>query len=423
MKRLLLLLLLSFVSATFPVAHAQNMQRVRQVLDTLTSGYMHGRGYIFEGDTKAADYIRHTFHEAGLEPIGSSYYQSFTLPINTITATPYLKVNGKELLPGLDFVVQAGSPSAKGTAKTLPLDTLIFSDKAVARKFFSQNFSRKALVYHQQHIRQISQLLIFHQQLLQKAKVHVVLQQGLLTTVAQQQNTVPVLEVQKDAWPVRAKRLTYNIQAGFVPDYKTQNVIAFVKGSVAPDSFLVFSAHYDHLGGQGKKVYFPGANDNASGTAMLLELANYFSQPEHQPAYSMAFMAFAAEEAGLVGSSYYVQHPLFPLAQIKFLINLDLVGTGDNGIMVVNGAIHPTQFNLLRQINEQHQYLPQVRSRGRAANSDHYPFSEKGVPAFFFYTLGGTTAYHNVLDQPAQLPLTEFPEVFKLIVDFVDELQ
>ena len=213
------------------------------------------------------------------------------------------------------------------------------------------------------------------------------------------------------------------MKAQLKPQHEANNVIAYIAGSAQPDSFLVFTAHYDHLGGQGKAVYFPGANDNASGTAMLLELAAHYSQPQHRPNYSIVFMAFAAEEAGLLGSSYYTEHPLFPLSRIRFLVNLDLLGTGSEGMMVVNGKVHAPEYEQLQQLNQQHQYLPQLRSRGKAANSDHYPFSEKGVPAFFFYTLGGTAAYHNPNDHASQLPLTEFEDVFQLIVDFAKALQ
>ena len=86
----------------------------------------------------------------------------------------------------------------------------------------------------------------------------------------------------------------------------------------------------------GKNTFFPGANDNASGVAMLLQLANYYSKPENQPDYSICFIAFTGEELGLLGSKYYVQNPLFPLNQIKLLINMDMVGTGDEGITIVN---------------------------------------------------------------------------------------
>ncbi|PTX14583.1 peptidase M28-like protein [Pontibacter mucosus] len=403
---------------------AQDMTRVRQTIDTLTSKSMYGRGYTFEGDLKAAKYIRSRFIGMGLQPVpGGSYFQEFSFSVNRILETPQLQVDGQTLVPGQDFVARASSGSGTGKASILMLDTLIFSNTRAAEKFFRQNFTNKALVYPQQEQKRLAQLPVHYQQLLQQAKLHIILQPGnLLTTVARQQEAVPVLEVLQGAWPQRAKEVYFEVRADLNPKHQAQNVIGFIQGSQHPDSVLVFTAHYDHLGSQGEGVYFPGANDNASGTTMLLELAQHYSQSENKPTYSMAFIAFAAEEAGLLGSFHYVQNPLFPLSQIRFLLNLDLLGTGDDGLMVVNGKVHEQEFELLQRLNGQHQYLPQIKSRGKAANSDHYPFSEAGVPAFFFYTLGGTAAYHNPQDHARQLPLTRFPEVFKLINDFAAAL-
>src|SRR6185295_17501176 len=109
------------------------------------------------------------------------------------------------------------------------------------------------------------------------------------------------------------------------------------------------------------------------------------SKKENQPGCSIVFIAFAGEEAGLIGSKYYTDHPLFPLARIKFLINLDLLGTGDDGMMVVNATEYPNQFHLLDSINSVHQFLPKLGQRGKAKNSDHYYFTEHAVPSFFFY--------------------------------------
>ncbi|MCX2742114.1 M28 family metallopeptidase [Pontibacter anaerobius] len=416
--------LLTLCLAAPTLLQAQDMARARQTLDTLTSQSMYGRGYTFEGDLKAALYIKNRFDEMGLQPLeGQSYFQEFSFPVNRIVKTPQLQVNGRTLVPGQDFVARSSSASGAGKAKVLPLDTLVFTDARVAQKFFRKNFTNKALVYPQQEQKRLAQLPAPYQQKLQQAKVHIILQpKSLLTTVAKQQEAVPVLEVLQNAWPQQAEKVYFTVQADLNPQHQTQNVIGFIPGSQQPDSVLVFSAHYDHLGSQGKEVYFPGANDNASGTTMLLELAQHYSRPENQPKYSMVFIAFAAEEAGLLGSFHYVQNPLFPLQQISFLLNLDLLGTGDEGLMVVNGKVHEQEFGLLQRLNEQHHYLPQIKSRGKAANSDHYPFSEAGVPAFFFYTLGGTAAYHNPQDHAAQLPLTKFPEVFKLITSFAEAL-
>ncbi|GHA73798.1 M28 family peptidase [Pontibacter akesuensis] len=414
------LLLLYGCTAT---ALAQDMSRVHQTIDTLTSATMHGRGYLFKGDKKAAEYIKNRFQEMGLQPIGSSYLQEFSFPVNIIPSTPQLRVNGQALTPGKDFVANAATGSGKGTAKVIPLDTAIFSDARAAQAFFSQKLADKAIVYQQQEQQRIAKLPEPYQRQLQQARLHIILQpNALLTSVSSQQHPLPVLEVLQSKWPKEAKSISFEVGAGLNPKYKTQNVIGMIPGTQQPDSVIMITAHYDHLGGQGNDVYFPGANDNASGTAMLLELAAYYSRPENKPKYSIVFIAFAAEEAGLLGSFHYTRNPLFPLRQIRFLLNLDLLGTGEEGLMVVNGKVHTQEFDLLQRLNEQHQYLKQIRSRGKAANSDHYPFSEAGVPAFFFYTLGGTAAYHNSQDHAAQLPLTEFADVFKLITNFITDL-
>ncbi|MER2998841.1 M28 family metallopeptidase [Pontibacter populi] len=421
MKPLFLILIVCLFALPM---QAQDMPRVRQTLDTLTSPYFHGRGYIFEGDAKAANYIRGRYKAAGLKPISGSYFQEFTMPVNRVTQTPELIVDGTRLIPGTDFVASANTASGKGKATIVCLDTLVFTDAAAAQKFFSRDLRKKALVYPQKFRKQLWELPEPYLQKILSAKLHIILQpKSLLTTVAATPAPVPLLEIKETAWPAKARKVKFNIKAEFTPAYQTRNVIAIIPGTVQPDSFIVFTAHYDHLGGQGKDIYFPGANDNASGTSMLLELAEHYSKPENRPNYSIAFMAFAAEEAGLLGSFHYTNNPLFPLQNIRFLVNLDLLGTGDDGMMVVNGSIHPKEFELLQTINKQQSYLPQIKMRGRAANSDHFPFSEKGVPAFFFYTLGGTTFYHNTNDQPAQLPLTRFKEVFRLITDFAGALQ
>jgi aminopeptidase YwaD len=89
---------------------------------------------------------------------------------------------------------------------------------------------------------------------------------------------------------------------------------------------------------------------------------------------------------------------------------------------VVNASVFPNEFALLKQVNEKGNYLIKVNSRGKAANSDHYFFSEKGVPAFFMYTLGGIKAYHDIYDISATLPLNEYEDLFNLLLKFNDGL-
>src|SRR5258706_531321 len=210
--------------------------------------------------------------------------------------------------------------------------------------------------------------------------------------------------------------------ASQVKQFSTQNLAGYFNGTTPEDSFIVITGHYDHLGMMGDSVYFPGANDNASGISMMLDFVKYYSSEQNRPKCKIAFVAFAGEEAGLLGSEYFVNNPMIPLNRIKFLINLDLAGTGDEGIMVVNATEHPTQFKMLEKINKDKKYFSNIGQRGKARNSDHYWFTEKRVKCFFIYTLGGISAYHDIYDRAETLPLTKYDNLFRLIRDFVSEL-
>ena len=141
-----------------------------------------------------------------------------------------------------------------------------------------------------------------------------------------------------------------------------------------------------------------------------------------KPKYTLVFIAFAGEEIGLIGSKFFTEHPIFPLSKIKFLLNFDMAGTGEDGIQIVNGKIYQQKFDLITRLNEQDKLLKQVKIRGEACNSDHCMFYTKGVPCFFIYTLGGIQAYHDIYDRAETLPLTEFEDYFKLVVAFVSNM-
>ena len=113
------------------------------------------------------------------------------------------------------------------------------------------------------------------------------------------------------------------------------NLVARLQGSSYPDSWLIVSAHFDHLGVRGGEVY-PGADDNASGVAAMLAAASYFAA--HRPRHSVLFAAFDAEEEGLQGSRYFVAHPPLDLARVQLLVNLDMVSRGDDGVIVASGT-------------------------------------------------------------------------------------
>ncbi len=402
---------------------AQDMTRARATLQTLTSPAFHGRGYVSKGDRIAADYLRSEFSQMGLRAFDSTYFQSFTLDINTFPDKVSLKTDKKTWVPGKEFIVNPISQGGHGKAQIQKLDPRIFTDNAVKSQFLQQNLKRKMLVYTPADYGKLTD----DPELLEKlhtAKALLELQKEKLTaSVSTAALSHPTFEIVAKDWDSTFQKVRFRLDAKLIKNYPTQNVIGYVPGKTHPDEFIAITAHYDHLGQLGKDVYFPGANDNASGVSLLLELAHYYAKPENQPAYSMAFIAFAAEEAGLIGSKHYTDHPVFPLSQIQFLVNLDLLGTGDEGMMMVNGVRLEKEFALLNQINEEKKYLPKLQKRDNAPNSDHFFFARKGVKACFFYTLGGPKFYHDVYDRAETLPLTRFREVFNLITDFVSRYQ
>ncbi len=404
---------------------AQSVSQARSYMDTLCAPGMYGRGAEFSGDSIAAAYLRDRFGDFGLKAFSKSpdYFQTFHYNINTFPGKCALRTNVRTITPGVSFIVNSFSSGGRGRAKIVRLDTAIFSNPAAADRFLKTSLRKKSLVYHGSDLARLVEMPVEYSRKVYSAKCIIELEDKKLTAgLSTSQYSNPFFKVLSDSFPAASKRVKYNLDAELCRQYKSRNVLAYVEGKKSPDTYIVFTAHYDHLGTMGKDVYFPGANDNASGVAMLLTLAEYYSRPENQPDYSVAFMLFGAEETGLIGSRHYVEHPVFPLKKIRFLINMDLLGTGEDGLMVVNGKILPDYFNLLTRINEEENLLREIKKRGEAANSDHYFFTEAGVPAFFVYTMGGIAAYHDIYDVPETLPLTEFEDVFRLLTRFVTEI-
>ena len=423
---------------------AQNKMRAKRTIKALAAPSMHGRGYVQQGEHLAAAYLRQRFEALKLEPLAPDYTQPFTLDVNTfprgVAASIRAEGEGRGWGWPTGTACIAAPNSAAGTVKArlLLLDTLVFTQAAVRARYLRTPWFQRVLLLRAADAARLAQLPLLRERL-NTAAAWITVVPKLTASLAAEQAPQPRVEVLASKVPLwldkaifgdtatdapkgRTVWATVRVGAQLRRNYQTQNLAAVVRGTARPDSFLVVSAHYDHLGMMGPHVYFPGANDNASGVALLLELAAHYAKPENRPAYSVVFLLFGAEEAGLVGSEYFVKHPLVPLKRIKFLLNLDLLGTGEKGATVVNGRVFESAYRRLTALNDAHHYLPSLAARGRAANSDHFPFSEAGVPAFFLYTRGGSAAYHDVNDKPKALSLVGFNGAYGLMRDFLNEL-
>lgn len=418
------LFLLTLLFCLIVVNHnviAQDTIYAREMMMKLGSDEFMGRGYVGNGNVKAAEFIANQFKKAGLNHFGKDCFQKFAFPINTIQEVGDLVIDDDTLVAGVDFYIANISKSTKGSFKIINIDDSLFANDA---NYFTQIIMRPDLK---------KSILVFRKENIEarfnfKTKVGglIFINKDKLSpwSFSHAQNPVnyAVIDILEDKFPEEVREISINFKSKFYSKFPTQNVISYIKGTKYPDSFIVIGAHYDHMGKMGQKVVFPGGNDNLSGTAMLLNLAKYYSQDKNIPEFSIVFISFTGEEVGLLGSVYYVQHPLFDIKNIHFMLNLDMVGTGSNGIVVVNGSIYKKQFEKLEAINKNNNYLARVKSRGEACNSDHCPFYMNKVPSFFIYTTGDEySEYHSPSDLPQSVPLTKYNEVFSLIRDFINE--
>ena len=409
------------------IGHAQDKQYALQILDTLCSPHFDGRGYYNQGEKRAAAFIKNEFHKNGIHPVKESYYQYFNLPVSTIVGKPSLKVEKQFLKAGESYLVHPSSPTINKKSKLYYLSKAALTSVDAFKKVIDHCKGKfvvvdKSLVKDASKetkilVGQLVSFLKFSSDLALDGVIE--LEDKLTYTASQEVALRPHIIILKDKFNGKAKHISVDIKNKFKENYQSQNVIGIIEGK-QKDAYVYVVGHYDHLGRMGDEVYFPGANDNASGIAMLLSLAKEFAKGE-KPEKSIVFICFGAEEIGLVGSKFYTDNPLLPLKEIDFLINLDILGTGDDGIQVVNGSVFKEQFNQLVALNDEKSLLKQIKIRGAACNSDHCFFTEKGVPSFFMYTLGGVAHYHNIYDTSKTLSLTEYENLFVLLKSFIEK--
>ena len=215
------------------------------------------------------------------------------------------------------------------------------------------------------------------------------------------------------------KSIRVDIDNNFLKDYELFNVIAKVEGR-KHDRCYIFTAHYDHLGNLGKKVYYAGANDNASGTATIVTLAAYYAK--HRPEYDMYFIAFSGEDANLRGSEFYAKNPIVPLEQIKYLFNIDMIGD-NNPVQYCEVSDEGMRgFALFEKINNEKHHFKSLNRGELAGNSDHYPFATRHVSCIFLENQEGDAFpyYHTIFDTYKNAVFDSYEPVFRLVKDFVE---
>jgi len=405
------------------VSSAQ-LEDVKRITQSLCSPEMHGRGYVNNGDGIAALYIADEFEKAGIQPIESTYFQSFGFSVNTFPGQALFSYTSKTLKIAEDVLVDPGSPSYFGklAPKLLHPEQLLNEETLLGELqdvLAGKKYNSVAINLTTENKDTLKLLSNFKYELAQFVPVLEITNAKFTWSVAREQLKHLVIQMKPTAF-IEGETMNVDLKSEFVQRHLANNVVGVIKGKKKCKKMVVFTAHYDHLGRLGQDTYFPGANDNASGVAMIIEMAKYFKA--HPQKYDIAFIAFAGEEAGLLGSKHFVDNPMFPLKKIQFLINLDIMGSGEDGVTVVNGSVFKDQFNMLTSINNELNLLTQIKERGYAANSDHYWFTDAGVPSFFIYTMGPNKNYHDIFDEYEALSFAESQDIVTLLVKFCEGL-
>lgn len=396
------------------------IKTAREYAKKLCSPEMHGRGYVQSGDSLAASFIALTFENLGLKPVNGTYFQSFRFPVNTFPGKMEITIGEKTLSPGVDYIV---NPSSGGSDKTLEIEYLTV-EKLYKDVLNQSNFSKSKVYVFRNYGFGGDTLKKTSQRLKSIAKNYAVIElvkDKLTWSVSTETLGNAYIQIEDSVFDKSATSVHLAIDAK-LENHTARNVMGFSPAKKKTNKTIILSAHYDHLGRMGLNTYFPGGNDNASGNAMLIQLIDYFRKKPLKK-YNILFVAFAGEEIGLLGSKYMVEHPPIDLKNVRFLLNLDIMGSGEEGITVVNSTLFPKEFALLEKLNNEGKYMSQIKKRGPAANSDHYFFTEAGVPAFFFYTMGPNKHYHDVFDTYDELSFKAFENLSVLIEKFLSGLK
>lgn len=212
---------------------------------------------------------------------------------------------------------------------------------------------------------------------------------------------------------------------------KTDNVIGILPGSDPrlKEEVIVIGAHYDHVGlgyfgtrdSSTEGQIHNGADDNASGTAALLSLAQRLSRLPERPSRTIVFAAFTGEELGLYGSRHFVSHPPFPITSTKAMVNLDMVGRMTDNRVTVAGIDSAKEFREL--VTEAGQQLGVgIRpSTGRIGRSDHAPFYEKNIPVLHLYT-GSHDDYHRPTDDWEKLNIEGMVKISDVVLSVIEKI-
>lgn len=429
--------------------------KIEEQIRFLASDKMQGRQTGEEGNNQAADYIRTHFKKAGLKPMPGSddYYQKIIFQKRYPSEGNTLKINGSDIPENSNMLTVVGLTKQLSGSVVFAKYGIVDPDqgrddyegldvkgKIVVVKLGESEDTpaRKALqMLTSKRIRAAKKGAVALIELYRapapftwRAITNYFRrpQTSLLSSDEDSDDEMIYMWLRDDEGSYakmldegQAMTAEINSKGVDIEKFTSQNVVAYVEGTDAKlkEEYIFLTAHYDHIGtgGTAKDTIYNGARDNAIGTVAVMSAATYFAK--NPPKRSVAFIAYTAEEMGLLGSSFYADHPLIPMEKAAYNLNIDGGGYNDTSLVTVIGLGRTNADDMIQAACKAYglkAIADPVPGQGLFDRSDNVSLAAKGVPAPTFST--GLTAfdseilkyYHQVTDEAESL---DFEYLFK----------
>jgi hypothetical protein len=424
--------------ATAALAQDFRPESYAQQVGFLASPALRGRASGEEGNVRAAHFIADAFRKSGLIPLGSDrqkdprvrmdgrgYYQPFAFPYGIAQGTrtvleATIGERRTRYRAGVEFEPYPLSAAARASG------TVTFDEAQARGKILAiavgADLRGIDLAGRIARARDAGALAL----LIAQPKTAGNVADDL--DPASADAGLPVLLVRPDlldAWRAAPTPPQVTVAADIRRESRvTANIAGLLEGTdpILKREMIVVGAHMDHLGMGGvhsladgrTPAIHPGADDNASGTVGVLELAAYFARPENRPRRSLLFVCFSGEERGLLGSAYYIKHPLRPLADTIAMLNMDMIGRMRAGrVSVIGVGTSPAWGPLLDRLAPR-SGLDVTRDDGGFGGSDHQSFAAQKIPVLFYFT-GLHSDYHRPTDTPDKIDAVGATKILALV--------
>jgi aminopeptidase YwaD len=433
-----------FIFSLIGITHSQKLKKADKVVianlqahvNFLADDKLEGRRAGTNGEKLAMEYIAGQFEKAGLQPKGdNNWYQPFDINDGKeISKSGYFFINGGEI-KATDYFPFMGSPdkfieSAPSIAlRENGLPWFLDLKEELETNKDNPHFDAKAYVLEQiknAAKKKATSLIVYNTG---------AADDGLKFDPKEKSEPlpIPVVYVQKAIakkyFSDESATVDIKLKAVFADKKRTgHNVIGYIDNGAA--TTIIAGAHFDHLGyGEdnnsmyrgAEKMIHNGADDNASGTAALIELARLLKDSKYKK-NNYLFTAFSGEELGLFGSKYFTEHPAIDLSKVNYMINMDMVGRlndSSKSLTVGGYGTSPAWGQLFTSIGSDKNIINKYDSSG-SGPSDHTSFYRKDIPVLFFFT-GLHSDYHRPTDDADKINYTGEYRVIKYIYKIIEE--